>query len=80
MGTPKIIIMNICAVNSCLKIGHFYPTPKNGGSKHDFFVLLNEPIGVHEKVENLLNRIDIRDLEFFNENFYRFFSKLTYFL
>ena len=64
MGTPKTIIMNICDVNSFLKILHFYPTPKNEGSKHDFFVLLNAPVGVHEIPKNLLRRIGIRDLAF----------------
>ena len=75
MGTPKIIIMNICGVNSFLKILHFYPTMKNGDSKHDFFVLLNAPVGVHEKVENLLTRIGIRDLAFWDDFFYNFFIK-----
>ena len=56
--------MNICDINSFHKILHFYPTLKNGGSKHDFFVLLNVPVGVHERVENLLRRIGIRDLTF----------------
>ena len=64
MGTLKIIIMNICDVNSFLKILDFYPTLKNGGPKHDFFVTLNAPVGVHERVENLLTRIGIRDLSF----------------
>ena len=43
---------------------HFYPTLKNEWSKHDFFVLLNAPVGVHEIPENLLTRIGIRDLSF----------------
>ena len=68
--------MNICDVNSFLKILHFYPTLKNGGPKHDFFVLLNAPVGVHERVENLLTRIDIRDLEFLNVLFIDFFLNL----
>jgi len=68
--------MNICDVNSFLKILHFYPTLKNGGQKHDFFVLLNAPVGVHERVENLLTRIDIRDLEFLNVLFIDFFLNL----
>ena len=69
MRTSKIIIMNICDVNSFLKILQFYPTLKNGWSKHDFFVTLNAPVGVHEKVENLLTRIGIRDLTFCDEFF-----------
>ena len=46
------------------KILHFYPTPKKWGPKNDFFVLLNAPVGVHERVENLLRRIGIRDSSF----------------
>ena len=72
LGTPKIIIMNICDVNSFLKILHFYPTLKNGGSKHDFFVLLNAPVGVHERVENLLTRIGVRVLLFCDHIFHNF--------
>ena len=74
MGTPKIIIRNICDVNSFLKILHFYLTLKNGGSKHDFFVLLNVPVGVHERLENLLNCIGIRDLSFCDEFFVTFYQ------
>ena len=59
--------MNICDVNSFLKILYFYPTPKNGWLKHDFLVTLNVLVGVHEKVENLLTRIGIRDLTFWDE-------------
>ena len=40
------------------------PDPKNRWSKHDFFALLNVPVGVHERVENLLTRIGIHDLSF----------------
>ena len=54
--------MNIFNVNIFHKILHFYPTLKNGGPKHDFFVLMNVPAGVHERVKNLLTRIGIRDL------------------
>ena len=43
---------------------HFYPTPKNGGPKHDFLVLLNVLVGVHETIKNLLNCIGVRDLVF----------------
>ena len=46
---------------------HFYPTLKNGGSKHDFFTLLNVLVGVHEMVKNLLTRIGIRDSSFLDE-------------
>ena len=45
---------------------HFYPTPKMGGTKHDFLVTLNVPVGVHVRVKNLLTRIGIRDLLFCN--------------
>ena len=64
--------MNICDLNSFHKILHFYPIPKNGGSKHDFLVLLNAPVGVHERVENLLTRIGVRDLSFWDGIFYDF--------
>ena len=64
--------MNSCGVNSFLKILHFYTTPKNGGSKHDFFVTLNAPVGVHEKVKKLLNRIGIRDSTFCVDSFLYF--------
>ena len=56
--------MNICDVNSFLKILHFYPIPKNGGSKHDFLMTLNALVGVHERVKNLLTRIGVHDLTF----------------
>ena len=61
-GTPKIHIINIYDINSFQKILHFYPTLKNGGPKHDFFLLLNAPVGVHETSKNLLTRIGVRDL------------------
>jgi len=51
---------------------HFYPTPKNRWLNHDFFVLLNAPVGVHERLENLLTRIGIRDLPFCDELFHDF--------
>ena len=65
LGTPEIRIMNICDINSFQKMLHFYPTLKNGGSKHDFFVTLNAPGGVHERVENLLTRIGVREFSIF---------------
>ena len=43
------------------------------GSKHDFFALLNVLVGVHEKVENLLTRIGIRDLTFCDHFFRNIF-------
>ena len=69
--------MNICDVNSFLKILHFYPTLKNGGPKHDFFVLLNALVGVHGMVKNLLRRIGVRDLSFCDYIFhdFRFWKK-----
>ena len=45
---------------------HFYPTPKNRWSNHDFFALLNVPVGVHKRLENLLNCIGIHDSIFCN--------------
>ena len=51
---------------------HFYPTLKNGGAKHDFFVLLNAPVGVHERPKNLLTRIGIRDSTFCDNVFHNF--------
>ena len=87
LGTPKIRIMTICGVNSFLKMLHFYPTPKNGWLKHDFLVTLNVLVGVHERVENLLNRIGVRDLSFCDSIFTIFkisenydISKKNYFL
>ena len=67
MGTLKFELRTFCNVNSFQKMLHFYLTLKNGGPKHDFFVLLNEPAGVHERVENLLTRIGIHDLIFCEE-------------
>jgi len=75
LGVPKIWIMNIYDINSFLKMLHFYPTLKNGRSKHDFFVLLNAPVGVHERPKNLLRRIGIRDLTFCDTFFRNFFIK-----
>ena len=59
---------------------HFYPTLKNGGSKHDFFALLNVLVGVHESVENLLTRICIRDSTFCDEflQIFRVLKKLRF--
>ena len=72
-GPLKFELRTFCNANLFPKIPHFYPTPKNGWSKHDFFVLLNVPVGVHERVENLLNSIGIRDLSFYAEFFVTFF-------
>ena len=72
--------MNICDTDIFPENTTFYLTLKNGWSKHDFFVLLNAPVGVHETAKNLLTRIGIRDLEYLNEIFIDFFSKLIYFI
>ena len=59
---------------------HFYPTLKNGDSKHDFFTLLNVLVGVHETPKNLLTRIGIRDLLFCGKFLliFRNFRKFTF--
>jgi len=49
-----------------------YLIPKNGQSKYDFFVCLNAPVGVHERVENLLNCIGVRVLLFCDHIFHDF--------
>ena len=69
-GPLKFELWTFCTVDIFNKILHFYPTLKNGGSKHDFFVVLNAPVGVHERIENLLTRIGIRDLSFWDKLFF----------
>ena len=77
-GPLKFELRTFWNVNLFPKISHFYPTPKNEWSKHDFFVLLNAPVGVHERVKNLLNRIGVRDLLFCDYIFHDFeFRKKT---
>ena len=56
----------------------FYLTPKNGWLKHDFLVTLNVPLGVHERVENLLIRIRVHDFLFYGISFRDFFSVTFY--
>ena len=71
-GPLKLSLWTFCNVNSFLKMLHFYSTPKNGWLKHDFFMTLNAPVGVHERVENLLRRIGIRDSSFCDIIFHNF--------
>ena len=46
--------MNICDKGIFPGNVTFLSIPKNGGPKHDFFVLLNAPVGVHEKIVNAI--------------------------
>ena len=69
LGTLKFTLWTFCNVDIFQKMLHFYPTLKNGGAKHDFFGLLNVLVGVHERVENLLRHIGIRDSSFCEDVF-----------
>ena len=72
--------MNIWGLNIFQKIYYILHNPKNGGSKHDFLVLLNVLVGVHERVKNLLTRIGIRDSSLLIEYFNNFkFYEILYF-
>ena len=74
LGPLKFTLWTFCNVNIFQKILHFYPTSKNGWLKHDFLVTLNVLVGVHERVENLLTRVGIRDLTFWGSLFCNFIT------